>query len=165
MSWITWSFHILKFVRWDSSRSTRYETRLRACRFDSYRAGPWSAYVTACNLVEWLLLCWRTSFREAAQPSHYISELRVSGMQWKHFKGSVQPIASRELAAVCLILWILAGSKLHPRKFLFTPLGCALPRAWLEYQRSIYLFLLVPVYYFICVFEFALFFTPLDLTL
>lgn len=162
MSWITWSFHILKFVRWDSL--DRRDTKLGYVRVALILIVPVRGAHMLQRVTSSSGCCYAGELR-SVKPRNppIISELRVSGMQWKHFKGSVQPIASRELAAVCLILWILAGSKLHPRKFLFTPLGCALPRAWLEYQRSIYLFLLV--YYFICVFEFALFCTPLNLTL
>lgn len=62
---------------------------------------------------------------------HYTSELRVSGMQRKHFKGSVQPTASRGPATVCLILWILAGSatlenSFHPAR--------VSPQTWPEYR-------------------------------
>jgi len=62
---------------------------------------------------------------------HYISELRVSGMQRKHFKGSVQPTASRGPATVCLILWILAGSAALENSFHPSRVS---PRAWPEYR-------------------------------
>jgi len=55
---------------------------------------------------------------------YYISELHVLRMQRKHFKGFVQPTASRGPATVCLILWILAGSG-RPRKFLSPLSGVA----------------------------------------